>query len=179
MFSWSFKSKFNGSPQINCFCLLLEQEQRKLEFICAVSGCRLLELWSFMAIWTGARFVVCDQVSWFQPVIYGSCPQPVWAHPGAAGMIYFFPYFDIDCIFNTNLAKDTCNRQLLGNSKCTCYFKLQDVKKVFLIQRESLANTALWWNNSVNMFETRSTAGLVELCTKRHKKSVKIIWKIK
>lgn len=28
-----------------------------------------------MAIWTGVQFVVCDQVSWFQAVIYETCPQ--------------------------------------------------------------------------------------------------------
>lgn len=76
---------------------------------------------------------------------------------------------------NTNLAKGTCNRQLLGNNKCTRYISISfTVLGLFLkFQVDSLANTALWWNNWVNMLEKSSTAGFVELYYKKDTKSRK------
>lgn len=165
MSSFSFKSKFNRSPQISRVCLLLEQEQCRLEFICAVSGCRLLESlelyghmdWSTVCgLWPSVLVSSCDL--WIVSTASLSSPRS-WRS-------------DLKKKKKTNLANGTHNRQFLGNNKCTCCFSIGAMVFrsffFFLFQEgDSLANTALWWNNWVNMLEKCLTAGFVD--RKSHK----------
>lgn len=68
-----------------------------------------------MAIWTGVKFVVCDQVSWFQAVIYEMCPQ--MSELFQEHFLVLFCFLNIDFLFNAHLPPYTRNDQFLANVK--------------------------------------------------------------
>lgn len=66
-----------------------------------------------MAIWTGVQFVVCDQVSWFQAVIYETCPQM-----SELFQEHFLVLFlNIDFLLNATPPPYNRNDQFLANVK--------------------------------------------------------------
>lgn len=69
-----------------------------------------------MAIWTEVQFVVCDQVSCFQAVIYELCPKMSELFQEHFHVLFCF--LNIDFLFNANLPPYTRNDQFLLN---TCY----------------------------------------------------------